>query len=281
MGVTYISSETKTAKTGTITIPAACDYVIALVKGSTSPVVINGIAMRVKAQVAETEGVPAISVQILKLPLKAAAQPYAHQATSVTFVYVYNAVCTRPGVVQEFSDTGTASDDLVTSTDDLVLGIAAGTVEQVELIGDSSALTTVLDETLCREGYITPGDASMSMEGKSDTSSGYWYQPPRVWVEGTLIKEGYYTYEPVYHAGYWYVDPLFGQPGHDSEYIYQPPYYTYTPVWHEPEYSDGYWRYPDQVWVGTGEAGRVSIAAVSIASAMVGSTYTTRPIPFS
>lgn len=281
MAVTFISYESKTERIGTILVPAACDYIVALVNGSVQPVVINGIRMTVKAQMPEREEVKAVSVQILKSPIKAVSQPYAHQATSVLFVYVYNAVCTRPDVVQNYTGTGTVSGDLATSTDDLVLGIAASNVEQVEIKGDTVAFTNVLNEPICRAGYIVPGDASLNVVGTApDTSSEYWYQPPAVWVEGELISEGYYTEVPTYHAGYWYLDPLFGQPGHTSEYVWQPAYYTYELDWHPPVYGSGYWRYPPKVLVVTGVHGKINIAVVSIADEMIGSTHVSRPVNF-
>ncbi|HBF40542.1 MAG TPA: hypothetical protein DDW19_01815 [Anaerolineaceae bacterium] len=281
MGVSVLSSVSKTASSGTITAPGDCDYIVALVKGSTVPVVINGIAMTVKAAVEETEGIIPVSVQILRLPLTLVAVPYSFLGTAVVFVYLAGGVCTRPDAVQEFVDSGSYAEDLDTSTDDQVFAIVASNSGPLTLTGDAGAFTLVINESTCLAGYVTPGDAVMSLAGSApNTSSSYWYQPPRVWVEGELIEAAHWEYVGTWIPGQWVVDPLFGQPGHPSEYVWVDGYYEYEAVWVEAEYSAGYWRYPPQVLVNESTPAKISLAAASIADVMVGSTYTSRPRHF-
>jgi len=281
MAVAVISSESKTVSSGTITVPLNCDYVAALVKGSTYPVALNGIPMTVKAAVEETEGVIAVSVQILKVPLAGVAQPYSFRGTAVVFIYLTDGECTRPDAVQVFDDSGSYSEDLATSTDDLVFAIAASDSGPVTMTGDTAAFTLVINESTCLAGYIAPGDAAVTIAGSAPAVvSSYWYQPPRVWVEGELIEEAHWEYEGTWVPGQWVEDPLFGQPGHPSEYVYVDGHYDYTAVWVEAEYSAGYWRYPPKVLVNESTPAKISLAAASIADVMVGSTYTSRPRHF-
>lgn len=279
MAVTFMSYETFTAPAGTATVPFYCEAVVALVKGTTSPVILNGIDMVVRASMEETEGVPAVSIQTMTVPLTQ-PQPYGFSGTSITFIYIKEAVSVRMGVVQEYSDLGTETQALPTSTNDMVFGIivANNDAGQAEIKGDGTAFTAVVDEATCRMGYIEPGDSSLSVVGTAPTTvSGYWYQPPPVFHPAELIEEGYWTYSSVYHPAGWYLDPLFGQPGHPAEYIYLNVFYTTEKTWVEPEYSDSYWTYPTQVWVSTDELGKLSLLAISIADVMLYSTYVSRP----
>ncbi len=281
MAVTVLSTESKTQASGTITVPLNCDYVAALVKGSIDPVVINGIRMTVKALVEETEGVTPVSVQIMKVPLAGVAQPYSFRGTAVVFVYLQDGECTRPDVVQVFGDTGSYSEDLATTTDDLVFAIVASDSGQVTMTGDTAAFTLVINESTCLAGYIAPADAALTIAGSAPAvASSYWYQPPRVWVEGALIEAAHWEYEGTWVPGQWVEDPLFGQPGHPSEYVWVEGHYEYDAVWVEATYSAGYWRYPPKVLVNELTDAKISLAAASITDVMVGSIHTSRPVHF-
>lgn len=277
MAVTYLSSELKTEKNGLVTVPVTCDYVVALVRGTTLPVQLNGYSMTVKAQVEETDGVPAISIQTYRAPLKV-QQPYYSHGNHTTFVYLSGAVGARPLPIQNYSATGTISSSLEAVADEVCFGIVAGTVDstdgQVTLKGDTVAFTLFKDETLYRAGRITAGDASLEVEATSPgTLVSYWYQPPPIYHPAVEESPGYYTYESTYHDGYWY------DPG-DGDLEYQPPYTTIDKIWHPAVYSDAYWEYPAKVWTTSGAAGKLSLAAVMITDLQIGSSYVSRPVPF-
>lgn len=273
MTVTYLSNELKTEKNGLVTVPVTCDYVVALVRGSTLPVQLNGYSMTVRAQVEETDGVPAISIQTYRAPLKV-QQPYYSHGNHTTFVYLSGAVGARPLPIQNYSATGTISISLEAVADEVCFGIVAGTVDstdgQVTLKGDTVAFTLFKDETLYRAGRITAGDASLEVEATSPgTLVSYWYQPPKIWHPEVLEEEGYYEITSIYHPAYY-------EPGEG----WVDAWTEYTSVWHEPVYSGGYWEYPAKVWTTSGAAGKLSLAAVMITDLQIGSSYVSRPVPF-
>lgn len=278
MAVTLLDYSTKTLQAGTVSIPFYTDAVAALVMGTIEPVILNGIDMTVKAAVAETEGVPAISIQFLRYP-PTAELPYSYQGSEVTFVFLKDAISVRPDIIAKFSNVGSVTKNLLSSADDIVLGMVIGDNGQAEIEGDGVAFTNLVDNLLYRFGHLDPGDTSIAIEATTpNTVTGYWYQPPPVYHPEELISEGYYTYESVYHPGEWVEDPLFGQPGHPDEYVWVPAWYETVKIWHPPEYRDAYWTYPDQVWVEVGEAGKLSVCVISVANVMIGSVYTSRPL---
>ena len=278
MSVTLLSSETKTAQSGLITVPTGCVMVVALVKGSTNAVTLNGYPMTVKASVASAGNVPAISAQTYRSPI-VEQQPYTMTGDWVVFYYLTGAVNARPIPVQVYDDTGDYTIDLTTATDELIFGAVAGTADstdgQVTITGDTVAFTLAKDETLYRAGYLTPADASVTLLCESPgTLTSYWYQPPRIWHEGKLISE-----EWVEVTSYW-VDGYYMPPENDKPGYWVPGYKVYDSIVHPAEYSDGYWEYPPLQWVTSGAAGKLSVVAIVMTDKQLGSSYVSRPIPF-
>jgi len=301
MGATYLSIETKTAS-GTITIPANCDYMVALVTGSLLPPIVNARTMETVATVAATGMNPAISLHVMPIDV-IYEYGFVMYGTSCTFVYIQNGICVRPGTVYGYSSGGTVSGDLATSTNDLIVGFIVGNNGQVTITNDTVALTYAVDSLTSRIGYATPGDAVGTIAAADPgTVTGYWYTPDAVWVDtstSVLISEGYNEFVPTLHTrAYWYA---YTSGGYDYYLIVvdgvstgsytarvvgeNAPvasfWYTYDAVWHDPVYEtqpSGYWSYPDPVWVETGEYGNVSAIIASIADTMIGGTYISRPL---
>ena len=288
---------------GTVTIPTGCVYVVALCTGTVDPPYLNGNRMQTVASVAATGINPAVSIHVSTFPIVATLPYVMNGADTITFVYLDNAVCARADVVQGYSQSaGQVTGSLATSTNDLVLGIVLGSNGQVQIKGDGVALT-LLDNTLKRcVGWIAPGDASLTcLATDASTVSGYWYQPPAVWVDTTtsvLVEAGHYEFNPVAHYVTFQFDHYSGSnsvyrryddgvyvgtstfltsDGTPSPYTY----YTYPGVWVPDRYEtvpSGYWTYPPQQWIETGVAGEVSAAWISIADVMIGGIYVSRPL---
>jgi hypothetical protein len=225
-------------------------------------------------------------------------------ADTITWVYLDDAVCTRADVVSGYDGTtGAKSEALFTSTNDLVLGMILGSNGQVTIKGDGVDFTALYDTTTCRIGHITPGDNSLTCEvADSATPSGYWYQPPAVWVDtstSVLVVPGHYEFNPVknvvtyvylyskdlmdYYQEYlngvstgYVLTVLTGAPAPKTRI-----YYTYPGVWVPDEYEtieSGYWKYPPQVWIQTSAPGEISCAFISVADTMIGGIYVSRPL---
>jgi hypothetical protein len=278
MAVTYLSSELKTEKNGLVTVPVTCDYVVALVLGSILPVQLNGYSMTVKASVAAREGVPAVSIQTYRAPLKV-QQPYYTHGNHVAFAYLSGAVGARPLPLQSYSATGSITNGLATVAGEICFGAIAGTEDstdgQVTLTGDTVAFTLFKDETLYRAGRITAGDTALTIVGVNPgADGGYWYQPPPIYHPSELLTEEYYEQVITYHPAV-YVPPVGETPGY-----WIPEWTERETIYHPPVYSDAWWEYPSQEWVPSGTAGKLSVVAVVITDLQIGSSYVSRPVPF-
>lgn len=300
MGVNLLGSEVKTAS-GRITVLSGCDYVVAVVIGSVNPPMINGAVMETLAAVAASGLVGAISAHVRRFPLTEEQQILFEGSKAVLF-YLENGVCTRPEPTTGFSDAGSVAGSMVTSTDDLLIGVTVGNNGQVTLEADGTAMTLVVDELTCRVGSITPTDAAQNVEGKDPgTLSGYWYTPQPIWhktTETVLVEEGRYVFTLVWHHYTWwwmydtdirsyYRQVLDGTPTSKEVFVPKGTYpgdlsYSETiATWVPPVYEtieSGYWEYPQPVWIATGVAGNVSAIVLSVADVMIGSVYTSRPL---
>lgn len=289
---------------GSVTIPEGCVYVAALCVGTTDPPYLNGNRMDTRASVAAQGVLRAISIHVSTFPTVATLPFVMNGADSITFVYLDNAVCTRGDVVNGYSQSlGQVTGTLPTSTSDIVFGMVLGSNGQVQIKGDTVALTLLDDQLKLRIGSIVPGDTSLTcLATDTSTLSGYWYQPPAVWVDTTtsvLVEAGHYEFNPVAHyvtyvyigysnnAYYYnaYLDGVFQETIGQATYM-DPvgssyTYYTYPGVWIPDRYetvASGYWSYPEPVWIETGVAGEVSAAWISIADVMIGGIYVSRPL---
>jgi hypothetical protein len=289
---------------GNVTIPTDCVYVVALCTGSLDPPYLNGNKMQTVASVPATGINKAVSIHVSTFPIVATLPFVMNGADTITWVYLDNAVCTRADVVQGYSNTsGGVTGALATSTSDLVLGIVLGSNGQVQIKGDTVAMT-LLDNTLKRcIGWIAPGDASLTcIATDNSTVSGYWYSPPAVWHDTTtsvLVEAGHYVFNPVQHtrtfvfhvwiggSNYVYRVYIDGVYSFDTTFQSNIPetwtevFYTYPGVWVPDRYetvASGYWEYPAQQWIETGVAGEVSAAWISIADVMIGGIYVSRPL---
>ena len=290
---------------GTVVIPDGCVYVVALCTGSLDPPYLNGNLMQTKASVAAQGINPSVSIHVSTFPTVATLPFVMNGADTITFVYLSNTVCTRADVVQGYSESsGQVTGDLATSsTDDLVLGIVVGSNGQVQIKGDTVDMTLLEDTLTRRIGSIVPGDSSLTcLATDTSTLSGYWYQPPAVWVDTTtsvLVEAGHYEFNPVYQytvsfvfinfsgGKWWYhvyhdgVDTGVDQGFDTSAFPASYAFYTFPGVWVPDRYetiASGYWSYPAQVWIETGVAGQVSAAWISVADVMIGSIYVSRPL---
>ena len=300
--MSVLGSDNVTAN-GTVTIPDGCVYVVALCAGSVDPPYLNGNMMQTVASVPATGLLTAVSIHVSTFPIVATLPYVMNGADTITWVYLDDAVCTRADVVQGYSQSGQITGSLATSTNDLVLGIVQGSNGQVEIKGDTVALTLLENTSKRVIGWIVPTDTSLTCLGTDNsTVSGYWYYPPAVWVDTTtsvLVEAGHYEFNPVQNVRSYVYDH------HDTVYewyrIYlngvdtgstisqligsgaPPNYYftTYPGVWVPDRYetvASGYWEYPAKQWVETGVAGEVSAAWVSIADVMIGGIYVSRPL---
>lgn len=304
-----LGSESVTAN-GSVIIPEGCVYVVAFCVGSVDPPYLNGNQMQTKASVAAQGILRSISIHVSAFPTVATLPFVMNGADNITFVYLDDAVCTRGDVVQGYSEsTGNVTGNLPTSTNDIAFGMVLGSNGQVEIKGDTVALTLLDDQLTLRVGYIVPGDTVLTcLASDASTLSGYWYTPPPIWHDTTttiLVEAGHYEFNPVYH-NYWWVnvggnywdeyqynapgDPEYIEGTHliqDNVYSSQTPsngsFYTYPGVWVPDRYEtvpSGYWEYPPQVWIVTGVAGQVSAAFISVADVMIGGTYVGRPLVY-
>jgi hypothetical protein len=287
LGATYLGFEAKTTN-GTITVLEDCNYIVALVTGSIQPPVINALEMTTKATVSAQGVNKAISLHVLPIDVWY-EYSFIMYGDSVTFIYIQNGVCTRPDIISGYSATGTVSGTLPSSTDDLLVGLVIGNNGQVTITADTVALTFPVDTVTSRVGYKTPGDTSQAISATDPgTLTGYWYQPPAVWVDTTtsvLISPGHYSSGGLDYYDIFIDGVKTGRTGIPSGYNPPPTeiWYTYAPVWFPPVYEEqasGYWSYPAQQWIETGVAGYVSAIVASIADVMIGADYISRPIVF-
>jgi len=307
--MSVLGYENKTAN-GEVTIPTGCNYVVAVCVGSIDPPYLNGVLMQTYASVTAQGLLKAISIHILPNSINQILPFVMNGADSIAFIFLDDAVCTRLPAVSGYSASGSVTGDLVTSTDDIVIGIVLGSVGQVLLTGDSGSLTLVYDTLKCRIGYIVPGDSILTCLGTDEiSSSGEWYYPPRYWVDTTtsvLVEPGHYVSTPVYNRLFWafmtksgtnwvygyyfYKNPpgsTTGPNGTQSFATYQgqswtiSEWTTYVQTWVPDRYetqSSGYWVYPPREWVLSGTQGQISAAFISIADVMIGANYISRPL---
>jgi hypothetical protein len=251
--------------------------------GTVDPPYFNGALMQTYGSVAAQGNLKAIGVHILPNSYQAVTLPFVMNGSdSITFIYLDDSVCTRLPPIQGYSAAGSIGGSLATSTNDICFGIVLGSNGQVEIKGDTVALTLVYDTLTCRIGYIVPGDSVLTcLATDVGTLSGYWYTPPAVYVNTTtsvLVEAGHYVFNPVYnyYPGTWHIDYNGNKIWDTLPYVY----YTYPGVWVPDRYetvSSGYWQTQDPVWVVTGTSGQVSACFISIADTMIGVNYISRP----
>lgn len=299
MAVTKLGFETKITN-GTITVPENCDYIVALVTGSVLPPWINGLEMGTIATVPAQGVNKAISMHVLALNIWY-EYSFIMYGDSVTFLYLQHGICTRPDPVAGYSAAGSVSGTIVTSTDDLLVGMVIGNNGQVTITADTAALTFDVNTLTARIGTKTPADTSQVIAATDPgTLSGYWYQPPAVWVDTSttvLVSPGHWEQVEVQHiqtyaytsTGTWYgmsvdfyniyINGVLSGSTHVPHGDPAPAatwWYTYVPQWFPPVYEEqpsGYWSYPNPQWIETGVAGYVSAIIASIADVMIGGTF--------
>jgi len=301
--------DNKTAN-GTVTIPDGCNYVVAACVGTTAPPYLNGVLMQPYSTVPATGILKAIGIHILPNSINQELPFVMNGADSISFIYLDDSVCTRLPAVEGYSAAGSVSGNLVTSTNDLVIGIVLGSNGQVLIKGDTVALTLVYDTLTCRIGYITPGDSVLAcLATDESTTSGYWYTPPPVWINTTtsvLVEPGHWVTTSVYHREYYafnsqhpygyfiygvyeYVNPpgstTFIEDFNSATYFGSQAtigtWYTYYQTWVPDRYetvSSGYWQPQEPQWIQTGVSGQISCCFISIADVMIGTNYISRPL---
>ena len=153
-----LSSELK-ASTGNITIPANCDYVVALVSGPTNPT-INLVAMT--QNVAKNGGIGVdVSISTMASPPTGTIGCTVSQETR--FVYLTGGESVRDA---DGSQTG-AGVTLDSSATDLILGIQ-GTTSDTTMTVDGTAMT-FLDNYY--RGYLAAPDDSVICDGDSNVNA--------------------------------------------------------------------------------------------------------------
>jgi hypothetical protein len=271
--------------------------------------------MQTYSSVAASGILKAIGIHILPNSINQELPFVMNGADSISFIYLDDSVCTRSPAVEGYSAAGSVSGNLVTSTNDLVIGIVLGSNGQVLIKGDTVALTLVYDTLTCRIGYITPGDSVLAcLATDESTVSGYWYTPPPVWINTTtsvLVEPGHYVStaylqeqwfrynhkDPPPSNLYWYDYILVRRSpsgtttntyaNNASFETYQGTttmYYSWTlyyQTWVPDRYetvSSGYWQPQEPVWIQTGVSGQISCCFISIADVMIGANYISRPL---
>lgn len=297
MAITIISSETKTVD-GNITIPDTCTLVLALVKGSETPPLINGVSMTKIASTPAVGALPAVAIHQYQAPLILISLPFLMTGcTYVHFVYLATALTFRPGILAGYSATGSYTFDLPTTTNDMAFGICAG-FTSVDMKGDTVALTYLVNNTTDKVGYITPGDTALTCLATDGSSAGYWqtqspvYHPSvlikAAWVENLTAISHTYSYDHgtspniyvrEYRNGSYYqmLGPM--EAGQWSWYQGHSPWVEYPQIYHPATYSTEYWEYPPPIWISTGVPGQVNACFCSISLSASGG-FISRPIIF-
>jgi hypothetical protein len=289
MAITVISSENVTVS-GNITIPDTCTLVLALVYGSETPPIINGLNMIKVASTPAVGALPAVSIHQYQSPLMLMTLPFLMTGTYVRFVYLANAVTFRPGVLFGYSSVGSYTFDLTTTTNDMAFGIVSG-FTSVDMKGDTVALTYMDNNATNKTGYITPGDTALTCLATDGSSSGYWQSQSPVYHPSVLIRAAwvenltaiYHTYAYRYYSApyyYWteYRNGVYYRDFYDS-FLSHTSWTEYPQIYHPATYSSEYWSYPPPIWISTGTAGQCNACFVSISLTASGG-FISRPIIF-
>ena len=293
MTLSVISYVNKTAS-GTFTIPVGCNMVVAMVAGSETAPVINGVSMQTKASIGSNGTAPAVSVHtyIVNEIYEATELPFTLYGTSATFAFVDNGNFVGKTVIS-CQDEATCTEELPTSTNDIVFGVVAGSIGPVSVTFDGNAPTYMDSSNAAKTCYAVPADSSQTVVAKDDGVSTGYYITTSTWIPETLVSAGYWTYDPFPHyITYAY---LFTSGGYDiyQQYdngvivssvsvVHGSPaptgrvYYTYPGVWHPPVYTGGYYQY-NKTWVSAGALGQVSAAFISVSETGSG-VFVGRPV---
>jgi hypothetical protein len=182
----------------------------------------------------------------------------------VEFIYLSGVVTFRPGALFGQSITGSYTGDLVTTTTDFVIGAIFGLIGATALKGDTVAMTYVLNTTLDKIGYITPGDTLLTcLATDVGISGGFNWDAGVIHHDAVLLAAAHMTYPTVHHNGYWYTGTtthyvtfvwennnwrkyIDGNPTNTWYGQDRPDDYTYETqgqIWHKP------WDTHDPVWV--------------------------------
>jgi len=291
MTLSVLSYVNKTAS-GTITIPASCNMIVAMVTGSEAPPVINGVAMQTKASIGSNGTAPAVSVHTYNVNeiYEATELPFTLFGTSATFAFVDNGNFVGQNVIF-CQDEATCTEELATSSNDIVFGVVAGSIGPVSVTFDGNAPTYMDSSNAAKTCYATPTDSSQTVVAKDDGVSTGYYITTSTWIPETLVSAGYWSYDPVLHIVQYYSVSIGG--GQWNEYkredgvvtflgVVPTPfdgtmtYYTYPGVWHPPVYTGGYYQY-SKTWVSAGALGQVSAAFISVSETGSG-VFVGRPV---
>lgn len=285
MAVSLISSAQVT-ESGNVTIPANCSAVYALVIGSDDAPEIAGISMTKIVGRDKTDKVVGVGVYQYAGDAVGAVTFDNADADYIALLYVSGSDGYDKDVV-----TGTKSEsvtgNLKTSTNSLAICVMAGMIGATAITGDATAFSYVVNETKVKAGWLVPGDASLAcVASDGGISSGYWIIGKTIHHDAELLKEGYWSFEPVKHTVTWlYMRDypngykLYGKydngvdTGNTKVSKSQPAssvYYEYVHTWHEPEYKPAWDEKLPDVWVAGGEKATVSACFVSIDPDMSG-----------
>jgi hypothetical protein len=256
MSIALISSEYKTAN-GTITIPTGCTRIYAFVKGSTIAPQISGTAMANVAAIDATSIIPALSVWQYIDPVIGVLN-FTFTGTYVHFVYLSGAETFRPGVLFGYNSGGVYTGNMVTVTTDLAFGILCGSIGPTALKGDTVAMTYLVNATVDKVGYITPGDTLLTCEAAdTGTTAGYTIPGEIIHHPAVLIAPEWHEYLPVQHPGYytneqvWFPGQWINPTGdgvhfvwisghYETRSVWHPPYTTTADIYHPATYTEAY-----------------------------------------
>lgn len=292
MTLSVLSYVNKTAS-GTITIPVGCNMVVAMVSGSETAPVINGVSMQTKSSIASNGVAPAVSVHtyIVNEIYEAIELPFTLYGTAATFAFVDNGAFVGQNVVF-CQGTASCTEELPTSVNDIVFGVVAGSIGPVSATLDGNAPTYMDSSNAAKTCYATPTDSSQTVVAKDDGVSTGYYITTTTWVPETLVSAGYWSYDPVPNYVTWGYYSNLGEGIYQwRKYINglgtdqfavsttQPAgsvFYTYPGVWHPPVYTGGYYQY-SKTWVSAGALGQVSAAFISVSETGSG-VFVGRPV---
>lgn len=285
MAVSLISS-VQVTESGNVTIPANCSAVYALIIGSDDAPEIAGISMTKIVGRDKTDKVAGIGVYQYVGDAVGTVTFDNADADYMAVLYVSGSDGYGKNVIADTKPEN-VSGGLETNTNSLVIGVMAGMIGATALTGDGNAFSYVVNETTVKAGWIVPGDASLAcVASDGGISSGYWIIGKTIHHDAVLLKEGYWSFEPVKHVvtfrylydtggGY----KVYGRydngvaTGHTISALTQPAssvYYEYVHTWHEPVYQPAWDEKLPDVWVAGGEKATVNACFVSIDPDMSG-----------
>jgi hypothetical protein len=264
MAVSLISS-VQVTESGNVTIPANCSAVYALVIGSDDAPEIAGISMTKIVGRDKTDKVAGVGVYQYIGDAVGTVMFDNADADYIALLYVSGSDGYDKDVV-----TGTKSEsvtgNLKTSTNSLAICVMAGMIGATAITGDATAFSYVVNETTVKAGWLVPGDSSLAcVASDSGISTGYWIIGKTIHHDAVLLKEGYWSFEPVKHTvTWWYMQDLpngyklYGKydngvaTGDTKASQSQPAssvYYEYVHTWHEPVYQPAWDEKLPDVWV--------------------------------